>query len=1511
MEDQRLDDLFNNLKIYEAEVKSSFSTRPTTQNIAFVSSQNTDSANELVSAVTSVSAASTKILVSALPNMDNLSDAEMDLKWQMAMLTMRARRFLQKIERNLGANGTTSIGFDMSKVECYNCHRSGHFARECRYDWSFQADEEPTNYALMAFTSSSSSSSDNEVAPSSKACSKAYTTLKSHYDKLTNDLRKSKFDVLSYKTSLESVEARLNLSQLLASQIIDKTGLGYDNQVFTSTVFDSDELISSESDVSMPTGPVHDRHVVPTTVLIRSSLFPLTAARPVTSAIPQTKVQQQRPTKHSVTKAHSPIRRPINLRPLHTNSNFHQQVTTVKATQVNAVQGVKENWGNPHHALKDKGVIDSGCSRYMTGNISYLSDFKEPNGGYVAFGKYPKGGKITGKGKIRTGKLDFDDVYFLKGLKFNIFSVSQMCDKKNNVLFTDTECIVLSSDFKLPDESHVLLRVPKENNMYNVDLKNIVPSGDLTCLFAKAALDELTIVAGNQPNSSAGIQKTINADNAAFEVKEPDFAVYVSPSSYDKTKKHDDKTKREAKYNSPVELSTGVRDLNDIFKEFSDSSTNGVNAASTPVTAVGPNSTNNTNTFSVVDMPALEDITYSNDEEDVGAETDFLNLEKNITVSPILTTRVHKDHLVTQIIGDLSSAPQTRSMTRMVKEQGGLTQINDDDFYISMFACFISQEEPKRAIGSKWVLRNKKDERGIVIRNKARLVAQGHTQEKGIDYEEVFAPVARIEAIRLFLAYASFMGFVVYQMDVKSAFLYGTIKEEVDGKSASTPIDTEKPLLKDPDGEDVDVHAYKSMIGSLMYLTSSRPDILFAVYACACFQVTPKASHLHAVKRIFRYLKGKPHLVLWYPKDSPFNLVAYSDSDYARASLDRKSTTGGCQFLGCRLISWQCKKQSVIATSSTEAKYVTSVSIKKLNDVLRLQALLDRKKVIITKDSIRQALRLDDADSVDCLPNEEIFAELATMGYKKPSTKLTFYKAFFLAQWKFLIHTILQCMSAKRTAWNEFIYFMASAFICLATVGDLSSYNTKYTSPAPTQKVFANMRRVGKGFSGVDTPLFAGMMVPQQAQDVKDAAEDENTFNEVSDEPTPPSPTHATSPPPPQPEHIPSPPQGECIQTGGGGITELDEDEDVTLEEVDAKITKDADVQGRLEESQAKVYHLDLEHADKVLSMQETNKAEPAEVEEVLEMVTTATTTITVAPVPKESASRRRRGVIIQDPKEAATASLSVQSEVKSKDKGNGNLVEEPKPLKRQAQIEQDEAFARELKAELNANINWNEVIEQVMRKERQDNIVMRYQALKRKPVTEAHARKNMMVYLKNMAGFKMDFFKAKKQKIHEETEELKTHLQIVPNDEDDVHTEATPLALKIFVVDYQIHHEHNKPFYKIIKADGTHQLFLSFITLLRSFNREDLEMSWKLVQERFQSLEPKNFLDDFLLNTFKIMFEKPKMIRLVERKYPLTRFTLEQLLNNVRLEVKEDSEMSLELLRLMRRQQQEGYKPE
>nr|GEV72801.1 ribonuclease H-like domain-containing protein [Tanacetum cinerariifolium] len=221
------------------------------------------------------------------------------------------------------------------------------------------------------------------------------------------------------------------------------------------------------------------KNVVPTAVLNRSRLVSFSAARPIPTAVTQLSVKSPWPVKHVVNKAHLPIRRPINQRTATKNSNFNKKVTTVKV-----------NKGNPQQTLKDKGIIDSGCSRHMTGNKSFLSDFEEIDGGYVAFGGNHKGGKIYGEGKNKTGKLDFDNVYFVKELKFNLFSVSQICEKKNNVLFTDIECVVLSSDYKMPDENYILLRVPRENNMYNVDIKNVVPLGGLTCLFAKVALEE-------------------------------------------------------------------------------------------------------------------------------------------------------------------------------------------------------------------------------------------------------------------------------------------------------------------------------------------------------------------------------------------------------------------------------------------------------------------------------------------------------------------------------------------------------------------------------------------------------------------------------------------------------------------------------------------------------------------------------------------------------------------------------------------------------------------------------------------------------------------------------------------------------------------------------------------------------------------------------------------------------------------------------------------------------------
>nr|GEV50453.1 integrase, catalytic region, zinc finger, CCHC-type, peptidase aspartic, catalytic [Tanacetum cinerariifolium] len=824
----------------------------------------------------------------------------------------------------------------------------------------------------------------------------------------------------------------------------------------------------------------------------------------------------------------------------------------------------------------------------------------------------------------------------------------------------------------------------------------------------------------------------------------------------------------------------------------------------------------------------------------------------------------------------------------------------------------------------------------------------------------------------------------------------------------------------------------------------------------------------------------------------------------------------------------------------------TFVAVKKVNDVTRLQALVDKKKVVIMKASIRDSLRLDDAEGVDCLPNEEIFAELARMGYEKPSTKLTFYKAFFSS------HLVRNIDSPTK-------FYMYPRFLQLMIrkqVGDLSTHTTKYTSLALTHKVFANTRWVGKGFSEVETPLFEGMIVEQQVAEGDDEVhgKDVNTAEgaaegvvSAADDVVPTAdeetsiPSHTPPTPPPQPSQDvpstsqvqPTPPQSPQVQPPspqqnqqpsqdaglpmdllqtlldtcntltrrvehleldkvaqameitklkqrvkklerrnkvkvlklrrlqkvgttrrvetsddtvmgdiskqGRMIVEMDADDDVVIEkdkDVAADIGESAHNQERKAESQAEIYKIDLEHAQKVLSMQK-DEYEPTEVQDVVEVVTTVkliTEVVTAATETITAASTTITAAEAQVPAATLTVAPSRVTTAPSRrrkgDKGKGILVEEPKPLKKQAQIKQDEKYAREFKAELNKNIDWDEAIDHVNRKAKEDPAVKSYQALKRKPQTKAQAKKNMIVYLKMLLVSRwttsreclMMIYKKKQQKgkkLDEEVEELKIHLQIVPNKEDDVYTEATPLALKVPVVDYEIYNEHNKPYYKIKRADGSYQLYLSFLSkgqeleavgimwsadnhiynnttdfvsreetkeqmddedsrALKRLNesqkekvakmkkldeeveelkihlqivpndendvyteatplaRKDLEALWSLVKERLATTKPMNFSDDFMLITLNAMFEKPdihaqiwknqrsihgqakvkswkllescgvqiiiftttQLILLVERRYPLTRLTLDKMLNNVRLEVEEESEVSLELLR-------------
>nr|GEW57529.1 putative ribonuclease H-like domain-containing protein [Tanacetum cinerariifolium] len=899
----------------------------------------------------------------------------------------------------------------------------------------------------------------------------------------------------------------------------------------------------------------------------------------------------------------------------------------------------------------------------MTGNISYLSDYKPYDGGYVSFGQ--EGGKITGKGIIKTSKLEFENVYFVKDLKYNLFSVSQIYDNKNSVLFIDSECIVLGRDFKLKDDTNVLLKTPRQHNMYSIDLNNIIPHKDLTCLVVKASTDEsmlwhrrlghlifktmnklvrhnivkglpskcfendhtcVACLKGKQHKASfktklvnsvskplhtlhmdmfgptsisslnhkwyclvvtddfsrftwtfflktkdetSGILrnfineienlkdlkvKIIRCDNGGeFKNKEMNkfctrkgikrefsnartpqqnrvaerrnrslieaartmlddaklpvtfWAEPVNTACYVQNRVLVNKSQNKTPYelfNSRTPaigflklfgchimiLNTldhlgkfdakgdegyfiGYSMSSKAFRVFNkrtkrveeilhvdflenklikkrggpnwlfdiDSLTNSMNYM--PVVVAGTSSTNFSGTkdaasqdvkkdvyslryialpnwfyeahlesstsnaydaynadapessgnsnptatstnpsadqietltveskiptvslpvptaclddssepsstirliskrvTSQYETPYLENISsLSNRFEDIlrvttntgdtdGVEADLGNMEYNISASPTPTFRIHKDHPKRQIT-------KPKNISNALKDPSWVEAMQEELFQFKIQNVWNLVDCPKGMDVKSAFLYGTIDEEVYVMQppgfQDPEFPYRFYKVEKAM-YGLHQAPRACLQVLQkkdvIFLSQDKYVG------DILKNFGHSDVR------SANTPMDKENPWGKDGPGKDVELHLYRSMIGSLMYLIVSRPDIMFAVCACARHQVTPKECHLHAVTRIFRYLKGHPKLGLWYPKDSPFDLVAYSDSDYGGATQDRKSTTEGCQFLGRRLILWQCKKQTIVATYTTEAEYVAAAS--GCRQVLWIQNLL-------------------------------------------------------------------------------------------------------------------------------------------------------------------------------------------------------------------------------------------------------------------------------------------------------------------------------------------------------------------------------------------------------------------------------------------------------------------------------------------------------------------------------------------------------------------------------------------
>ncbi|GKC50299.1 ribonuclease H-like domain-containing protein, partial [Tanacetum coccineum] len=717
-------------------------------------------------------------------------------------------------------------------------------------------------------------------------------------------------------------------------------------------------------------------------------------------------------------KSNSPIRRPFyKLTVPHTRIS-NEKVNTVRVNGVNtagqtAVSAVKGNgvtavkasagcvwrpkmtdlnnvskdnsgsWvskrGNPQQALKNKGIFDSGCSRHMTGNKDFLTDYQDIDGGFVAFGGSARGGKITGKGKIRTDKLDFEDVFFVKELKFNLFSVSQMCDKKNSVLFTETECLVLSPDFKLLDASQVLLRVPRQSNMYIFDLKNVVPSRDLTCLFSKSTIDESKLWHRRLVHVNFKTMNKLVKGNLVRGLPSKIFENDQTCVACQKGKQHKAscQAKTMSSISQPLQMlhmdlfgPTSVRSINhktyclvvpDDFSRtlieaamtmLADSLqptvfwTKAVNTACYVLNRVLVTKPHNKTPYELIigRPPSISfmrpfgcPVTIINTLDPLG-KFDGKSKE-GFLVGYFINSKAFRGIKLTKM-----QVPQEANGDTGLKKSVNDRQSEEKNVSTQQYIVFPLWS----SISSRYKSSDESYKNDIVddatsetpVQKPASKNEQAlkNVLDKMIDQEKEASEQS--DAVRKeFKAQCNRHNLLGKTTRASNTNNFNTVSTPVNAAGAprtsndagpsfvplggSFPNDFLMPDLEDT-AEVQNTSIFCSAYDDDDLDTYNSPYADQVIMLISIYTVQPKVSHLNAVKRIFRYLKGRPKLGLWYPKDSPFILEAFSDSDYAGASLDRKSTTGGCQFLGSRLISWQCKKQTVVANSTTEAEYIAA-----------------------------------------------------------------------------------------------------------------------------------------------------------------------------------------------------------------------------------------------------------------------------------------------------------------------------------------------------------------------------------------------------------------------------------------------------------------------------------------------------------------------------------------------------------------------------------------------------------
>ncbi|GJR52299.1 putative ribonuclease H-like domain-containing protein [Tanacetum coccineum] len=865
--------------------------------------------NEIVNTTHSVSAASSKdqastasyaddVMFSFFANQSNAPqldyedleqiDAddleEMDLKWQVAMLTMgvkRNRRILPP-RRNAPVDTSTTNALVVQDGIC-------------GYDWSFQAEEGITNFTLMAYTSQGSSSSLSLDSEDTDSDNDSVFRPKS-------DQTKPKFTKINFVKSGENVNSvnkenthrqaeyprksqsprsnRRNWNGMMTQKLgngfefikkacfvcgsfnhLIKDCNFHDNKMVEKLVLNNKGRVTSQREIrpvwnnaqrvnhqNKLTHPHPKRNFVPTAVATKSGQVPVNAAKqssprasssistakPVNTAAPKPKVNNALPITYSYFKAHSPVRWAFNQKSVVKTNNFNEKVNTARVNNVtttgpkavvSAAEGNGENAGNPQYTLQDQGIFDSGCSRHMTGNKSFLTDCQEIDGGFVALFSWVffLATKDETSGILKTFITGIENQINHKvkiircdnGTEFKNNDMNQFCGMKG---IKRISLCCQNSTTKMEFANRVLVTKPHNKTPYEL-LHGRPPS----ISFMRPFGCPVTILNTLDPLGKFD-GKVDEGFLVGYSINSQAFMVFNT-----RTRKVEENLHITFLENKPNVVGSGPDWLFDI-----DLLTNSMHYE--PVTA---GNQTNTNAAQRIDAGKKTNEKPANEGERNGQEKERRNFN----------TRAWYETLSTYLLENRFKRG-TKDKTLFIEKDKGdilLVQVKQKDDGI-----FISQDK--------------------------------------------------------------------YMADILKKFDFVMVK------TTSTPIETNKALLKDKEAEDVDVHLYRSMIGSLMYLTASRPGIIFDVCACTRFQVTRKVSHFHAVKRIFRYLKGQPKLGLWYARDSPFDLEAFSDSDYAGASLNRKSITRGCQFLGKRLISWQCKKQTIVANSTTEAEYVVAAN---------------------------------------------------------------------------------------------------------------------------------------------------------------------------------------------------------------------------------------------------------------------------------------------------------------------------------------------------------------------------------------------------------------------------------------------------------------------------------------------------------------------------------------------------------------------------------------------------------